>query len=303
MTEIVKQTDALVLNDEQKDLIKKTVAVGCTDNELKLFFYQCERTKLDPFSRQIHMVKRGGKATIQTGIDGFRAIAERSGKYAGNDEYTFNGGLTEYECSVKGVKQPHSATATIKKVVGGVICEFTASASWDAYCPKGSDFMWKKMPFLMLGKCAEALALRKAFPNDMSGLYTDDEMSQANVSNGSTVQSKTATKAQELKQQIATDVSGIDEDVSAEIQMLKNKKEKKVEKAPEPTLVEQIKEAIANDHIDEDTRNKVMKWIDTFDTIADSAAKECLDKLNAKIAEGEASAKKDKEISPDDLPF
>ena len=79
--------------------IKETVAVGATDNELRLFLYQCSRTGLDPLSRQIHFIKRGGKATIQTGIDGFRAIAERTGKYAGNDDYLFNNDMSMFPAS------------------------------------------------------------------------------------------------------------------------------------------------------------------------------------------------------------
>ena len=160
--------------------IKETVASGATDNELKLFLYQCSRTGLDPLSKQIHFIKRGGKATIQTGIDGFRAIAERTGKYAGNDDYLFNNDKTMYEMLKAKMENPITATATVYKIVGGVRVSFSATAIWDAYCPKGNEsFMWKKMPYLMLGKCAEALALRKAFPNDLSGVYTDDEMEQA----------------------------------------------------------------------------------------------------------------------------
>ena len=162
--------------------IKETVANGATDNELKLFLYQCSRTGLDPLSRQIHFIKRGGKATIQTGIDGFRAIAERTGHYAGNDDYLFNNDMTMYEMLKAKMEQPITATATVYKIVGGVRVSFSATAIWDAYCPKGNEsFMWKKMPYLMLGKCAEALALRKAFPNDLSGVYTDDEMAQADA--------------------------------------------------------------------------------------------------------------------------
>lgn len=282
MSDLTKTDKSLVLTGDQKELIKNTVAQGCTDDELKLFFYQCERTKLDPFSRQIHMVKRGNKATIQTGIDGFRAIAERSGAYAGNDEYTFNGGLTEYECSVKKVTRPHSATATIKKVVGGVICEFTASASWDAYCPKGSDFMWKKMPFLMLGKCAEALALRKAFPNDMSGLYTDDEMAQSEKVD---VKVKTTAKVDTLKKKIKEKKKPV---------------EVQVEEVPENMTGEQegeMRELLKSVFVDDDTKSKVESWLTKKPKY--QAAEDCLKKLKDMVDNG----KKEQEENDEDIPF
>ena len=91
---VIQDTD---FTEGQIATIKETVASGATDNELKLFLYQCSRTGLDPLSKQIHFIKRGGKATIQTGIDGFRAIAERTGQYAGNDDYLFNNDMTMYE--------------------------------------------------------------------------------------------------------------------------------------------------------------------------------------------------------------
>ncbi len=154
---------------DQIELIKSTIAVGATDNELSLFLQVCKNHKLDPFTRQIHFVKRGGKGAIQTGIDGFRAIAERTGCYAGNDDAVFDN-----------EEKPTKATVTVWKMVTGVRCPFTAAARWSQYCPTGGqDFMWKKMPHVMLGKCAEALALRKAFPESLSGLYSDDEMAQA----------------------------------------------------------------------------------------------------------------------------
>ena len=174
---VIQDTD---FTEGQIATIKETVASGATDNELKLFLYQCSRTGLDPLSKQIHFIKRGGKATIQTGIDGFRAIAERTGQYAGNDDYLFNNDMTMYEMLKADMQNPITATATVYKIVGGVRVSFSATAIWDAYCPKGNEsFMWKKMPYLMLGKCAESLALRKSFPNDLSGVYTDDEMAQA----------------------------------------------------------------------------------------------------------------------------
>lgn len=152
------------------ELIKRTIAVGASDDELQLFLYTCKRTGLDPLARQIYAIKRSGKMTIQTGIDGYRVIADRTGKLAGITDYTFD--------SEDG-KQPKTATVTVRKLIeAGTIAEFTATARWTEYCAGGP--MWAKMPYLMLGKCAEALALRKAFPADLSGVYTSEEMDQAN---------------------------------------------------------------------------------------------------------------------------
>tara|TARA_R110000787_G_scaffold56326_3_gene129546 strand:+ start:98 stop:919 length:822 start_codon:yes stop_codon:yes gene_type:complete len=196
--------------------IKETVANGASDNELKLFLYQCSRTGLDPLSRQIHFIKRGGKATIQTGIDGFRAIAERTGKYAGNDDYLFNNDMTMFDMLKAKMAHPITATSTVHKIVGGVKVSFAATAIWEAYCPQGGEgFMWKKMPYLMLGKCAEALALRKAFPNDLSGVYTDDEMQQAAPPQGIVDATGTGNKIEALKEKVtkAKEIkTGLEED-------------------------------------------------------------------------------------------
>jgi len=156
---------------DQISLIKRTVAKDATDDELKLFLIVAARSGLDPFSRQIHFVKRKGQGAFQTGIDGYRAIAERTKTLAGIDDAVFD---TETEL------HPNKASVTIYRMIGGQRVPFTASARWSEYVPApGQDFMWKKMPYLMLGKVAEALALRKAFPNDLSGLYTNEEMAQA----------------------------------------------------------------------------------------------------------------------------
>ncbi len=161
---------------EQVDLIKRTVAKDATDAELSLFLHHAQKLGLDPLAKQIYFTKRKNfktnvdVVTILVAIDGYRLIADRTGLYAGNDDPVF----TEDD------KGPLKATVTIYKLVGGVRCAFTASARWSQYYPgEKMGFMWDKMPHLMLGKCAEGLALRKAFPAELSGTYTPEEMHQA----------------------------------------------------------------------------------------------------------------------------
>ena len=158
-------------SDDQISLIKRTIAKDSTDDELQLFMHQCKRTGLDPMTRQIYFMKRAGKVTIQTSIDGFRVIAERSGDYAGQDEPEFIYKGEKLDCAKVKVYRFKGEQRYLAAV--GV-------AYWSEYCPQsGQDFMWKKMPHTMLSKVAEALALRKAYPQDLSGLYTGDEMNQA----------------------------------------------------------------------------------------------------------------------------
>lgn len=173
-------------SDQSKlELLKRTMGKDLSNDELELFGHVCKRTGLDPFVRQIYPVKRKDKMTIQTGIDGFRAIAERTGRYSPGREpsyaYDANGALL-------------SSTAHIRKQTSdGTWHEVAATAFWAEYAQttfegRPTQF-WAKMPHLMLAKCAEALALRKAFPSEMSGVYTDEEMSQAsNVEAASRVQ-------------------------------------------------------------------------------------------------------------------
>jgi phage recombination protein Bet len=181
MNNLARTGNAIAIGEEygfepsKVQLIKSLVANGATDDELALFLYTAQRTGLDPLAKQIYCIKRQGKMTIQAGIDGYRLIADRTGKYAGNDDPVFGA-----DHQVGNVTAPTSATVTVWKLVGGVRCPFTSTARWSEYCPGGNQaFMWTKMPYLMLGKCAEALALRKAFPAELSGIYTDAEMDQA----------------------------------------------------------------------------------------------------------------------------
>jgi phage recombination protein Bet len=167
--------EGLGLTDEKIELIKRTVAKGATLDELQLFIHQCEKSGLDPLARQIYFMKRKvkdeWKMTIQTSIDGFRVIAERSGDYAGQDEPEFIENNGQLVC----------AKVKVYRFKGNIrFCAAVGVAYWNEYVPApGLDFMWKKMPHTMLSKVAEALALRKAYPQDLSGIYTNDEMQQA----------------------------------------------------------------------------------------------------------------------------
>ena len=163
---------------EQTQLISSTIAPGCTPDELKLFSYACQRSGLDPFSRQIYAIKRGGKMSIQVGIDGLRSVAERSGQLDGSA--TFWIGDTEgsqWSDVWLGSKPPAAAKTIIYRK--GCSHPFVGVARFQDYNAGQGQGLWSKMPAAMLAKCSEALALRKAFPADMSSLYTADEMEQA----------------------------------------------------------------------------------------------------------------------------
>ena len=168
------------------DLLKTTICKGSTDDELKLFIQVCQRTGLDPFARQIFAVHRKDRKTgqmvmsIQTSIDGFRLIAERSKNYAGQRGpfWTADGETW------KEVWLPKTPPAAAK--VGIMRRGFTeplwAVATWEEFCPlyEGRPMgLWAKLGPLMLAKCAESQGLRRAFPQDLSGIYTEEEMAQA----------------------------------------------------------------------------------------------------------------------------
>lgn len=166
---------------DQVDLLKRTIAKGASDDELKLFLHIANRTGLDPFAKQLHAVKRWDKTlgrevmSVQTGIDGYRLIAERTGKYAPGDEPSF---VEDAKGNV--VK----ATAFVKKRTDdGTWHVVAASAYYAEYAQTTRDGkptrFWAQMPHVMLAKVAEALALRRAFPMELAGIYTTDEMAHA----------------------------------------------------------------------------------------------------------------------------
>lgn len=186
LTEYKEQVPSTAFSSKQIEILKNSICKGVSNEEFEIFLMACTKTQLDPFMRQIYAVKRKAKKpdgtwgetmTIQTGIDGYRLIAERTGFYAPGPEPT-------YQYDPQGNLM--SATAYIKKQTrDGTWHVISASAFLDEYCQKTREGhpmgMWANMPRTMLAKCAESQALRKAFPAEMSGIYTKEEMIQADV--------------------------------------------------------------------------------------------------------------------------
>lgn len=177
---------------ESVDLIKRTVAKGCTDLELELFIRQCERTGLDPFARQIYAIKRydasvkGEVMQTQVSIDGLRSLADETGLVAGQVGPEWCGTNGQWQDVWLSSDPPAAAKVIVLRTNPNVLDKpsvFTGVATWDSYCQRTREGqptrMWKQMGPEMLAKCAEALALRKAFPMKLSGLYSTEEMSQA----------------------------------------------------------------------------------------------------------------------------
>lgn len=180
-------SNALAISNTQDDWTPQQAAalqtLGVeqpTQPELAMFLHYCQRTGLDPFARQIHMVRRDGRQVIQTGIDGLRLIARRAadqnGEGIGYDPTQWCGPDGQWR-DVWLEKGPPAAARVIVRRNGH---PFDAVALFDAYAGRRKDGnlnrMWTQQGAHMIAKCAEALALRKAFPQDLSGLYTTDEI-------------------------------------------------------------------------------------------------------------------------------
>ena len=153
-------------DQKQIQLLINTVAPKLDQNELSLFLYTCKNYGLDPFLKQIYALKIKGRMVAYVGIDGARALAERTQKYAPGKESSF---------SYKDGKIV-SCTSYVKKMTpDGTWHEVGASALFSEY-NKGGDTPWKTMPSVMIEKVAEMRALRRAFPAEMGGLYIKEEL-------------------------------------------------------------------------------------------------------------------------------
>jgi|SRR5215207_3468878 len=186
-------------------LIKRTVAADTTDDEFDLFIAMAKGLKLDPRRRQIYAVVYSKKdpkkrrMSIIVGIDGFRTVAARTGDYRPDDEEP----SYEIDPALKGPINPAGlvkATVKVFKHAHGAWFPAVASAYWEEYAPIEEEWAedlesgkrkrtgqkklggkWGTMPRLMLAKVAEALALRKAWPDDFSNIYAEEEMDRTTI--------------------------------------------------------------------------------------------------------------------------
>lgn len=159
----------------QLETVRNVLAPDLSDHELQLFALVAHRSGLDPFAKQIYAVKRQGKVTFQTGIDGYRSTAAKTSEYDGSDEPEYG------DIIPTPFPHPEWARVTVYRLrPDGSRRAQSATAWWNEFYPGESQgHMWKKMPRNQLAKCAEALALRKAFPYVLADIYTDAEMDQA----------------------------------------------------------------------------------------------------------------------------
>lgn len=179
------------LDRTQVQLLKEQVTGGqgdgVSDHELAYFIQVCRHRNLDPFAKQIYLATRkqqvNGEWKVQrvpeTTIDGFRVLAERTGLYEGQTAPQWYDGKRWVEAWVADSPPLACKIGVYRKGFREPLVVVGSYRSFVQMVGKGSDArpgpIWRKMPDHMLAKCVEAQALRKAFPEQLGGLYTSDE--------------------------------------------------------------------------------------------------------------------------------
>jgi len=161
-------------SEEQKLIVRNSLANGASDSEFAVLWEMARARNLNPIKKEIYFVKRWDgqkKAEVwatQVSIDGLRLIAARSGEYDGQDdpEFEYKPDSTLKLCKVRVYRK-------------GISRPFVGVAHWDEFAQYTREgkltSMWAQKSHVMLSKAAEAQALRKAFPDEVSGLYVPEE--------------------------------------------------------------------------------------------------------------------------------
>jgi phage recombination protein Bet len=180
---------------------------GTPKAQIAVFGQVCAERGLSAFSKEIHLVGYNGKYSIIVGINGFRKIASESGSHAGTDDVKFNvqpDGSFKTAAQLKAAKEvPQSATCTVWRIVGGHRVPFTHTVVFSEFSTGKNK--WQDMPFQMIGKVAEAFALRKGFSDRLTGLSIEEE---AAAFEGTTIQ------AAETRPELTVDVEALKDRLS-----------------------------------------------------------------------------------------
>lgn len=184
-------SNAIELHQEKEreliHILKDSLYPGAADDSVRMVIGYCRAASLDVMKKPVHIVPmwdnkaKAMRDVVMPGIALYRIEASRTGEYIGKSEPEF-GPLITTELGGVRVRFPEWCRMTVRRLVHGRECEFTAKEYWlenYATAKKDTDApnaMWKKRAFGQLAKCAEAQALRMAFPEQTGGTNTDDEM-------------------------------------------------------------------------------------------------------------------------------
>lgn len=194
----VKQSilDNLKIDHDTYFTLKSSIFPGAKDESIAMAISYCRAAKLDILQKAVHLVpmpvkdengryvkdqygKNVYRDVVMPGIAFFRIQAARTGEYAGIDKPKYGHIIKENIGGIE-IEYPISCEVTVKRIVKGIVCDFTAEEYWkenfSATREGKPNAMWVKRTMGQLAKCSEAQALRKAFPELLGGLYTMEEM-------------------------------------------------------------------------------------------------------------------------------
>ncbi len=178
---LAKAEPSAFLTPERIQIVRNSIAPDLSPAEFAHFIDVASTLRLDPLRKQIYAIKTGGRVAHIVGIDGFRTTAMRTGALDGHQGPFWAGPDGQWR-EVWLEKTPPAA-AMIRVFRKGHSNPYTGIATYESYCkrdrggkPTGN---WATMADVMIAKCAESLALRKAFPDDLAGVYSPEEMDQA----------------------------------------------------------------------------------------------------------------------------